>query len=708
MHRLGDILTFYSYKGGVGRSMGLVNIAVLLAKWKRKVLIIDWDLEAPGIESYFRKHVDLSNMRAQTPGVVDLVQSLATGELIDWHDCLIPVRLENSNLFDLQFELKIISAGRNDDRYISRVQHTDWEELFKSKDLGSHLETLRNAWKEEFDFVLIDSRTGITDLGGICTIHLPDVLAIWFTTNETNVQGAKHVAEQARIAQDQLPFDRNPLLILPVPSRDESRTEFERATEWQKRFAKEFGSFYREWLPKDIEPTEAVEKLRIPYVPYWSFEEGLPVAEEDPSGLGKAYEVLARLLFFKLSWKDVEQNPEQSIEYLRRAAEVDLDRYGPELASGLFDRALDLWKEELKDEATETTREAVETWEKLAIKDLGSYGLQLARAKKFLSELLQDSDEQEAIIQAKGAVDLYLKVYQKEPTRVREEVATSLVELSDRIHNKESEVAIETLIKAIEIQRTLVRSNPRFEVELARTHHDLANWYIEDRQFVKGLDSIQESVSLYRSLASTTRDRFDPDFAESLVTLSECLLETGDLKAAVMSGHEAVEIYKRLVARNPRQYEAGLVKTFNALLDILSRADTSIGPEGVTSIEEAVVFFRMLAEKDPKRYEFELAKTLNMLPEALLKEGRTDEALVAQKEAVEILRRLGENNPNRYESEVGQSLLSLSRLLFTHGDNSESQAIAREAVKIFEKLAKGKPAGYKEDLEEAMRLSGQD
>jgi len=708
MHRLGDILTFYSYKGGVGRSMGLANVAVLLAKWKRKVLIIDWDLEAPGIESYFRKHVDLSNTRAQTPGVIDLVQSLATGQIIDWHDCLIPVRLGNKNLFELQFELKIISAGRNDESYISRVQHTDWEDLFKSKDLGSYLETLRNAWKEEFDFVLIDSRTGITDIGGICTIHLPDVLAIWFTTNETNVGGAKHVAEQARTAQDQLPFDRNPLLILPVPSRDESRTEVEKAAEWHKRFAKEFGFFYREWLPKDIQPIEAVEKLRIPHIPYWSFGEGLPVAEEDPSGLGEAYEVLARLLFFKLSWKDVEQNPEQSIEYLKRAAEIDIDRYGPELASSLFDRALALWKEELRDETTETAREAVETWEKLAVKDLSLYGLPLARAKKFLSELLQDSDEQETIIQARDAVDLYLELYQKEPTRVREEVATSLVELSDRIHAKEPEVGIETLTKAIEIQRNLVRTNPRFEVELARTLHDLANWYIEDKQFGIGLDSIQESVSLYGRLASTNGDRFDPDFAESLVTLSECLLETGDLKSAVTSGHEAVEIYKRLAARNPRQYEAGLVKTFNALLDILSRVDTSIGPEGVTSIEEAVVFFRMLAEKDPRRYEFELAKTLNMLPEALIKEGRNEEALVAQKEAVEILRRLGENNPTRYESEVAQSLLSLSRLLFTQGDNSEAQAIAREAVKIFEQLAKDKPTGYKEDLEEAIRLSGQE
>ena len=57
----GRIITFYSYKGGTGRSMALANIAFLLARGlagdpaqtatrARRVLMIDWDLEAPGLE----------------------------------------------------------------------------------------------------------------------------------------------------------------------------------------------------------------------------------------------------------------------------------------------------------------------------------------------------------------------------------------------------------------------------------------------------------------------------------------------------------------------------------------------------------------------------------------------------------------------------------------------------------------------------------
>ena len=47
------IYTFYSYKGGVGRSMALANVAECFYLQGLKVLMIDWDLEAPGLEAFF-------------------------------------------------------------------------------------------------------------------------------------------------------------------------------------------------------------------------------------------------------------------------------------------------------------------------------------------------------------------------------------------------------------------------------------------------------------------------------------------------------------------------------------------------------------------------------------------------------------------------------------------------------------------------------
>lgn len=45
--RDGRIVTFYSYKGGTGRTMALANTAWILAANGKRVLAVDWDLEAP-------------------------------------------------------------------------------------------------------------------------------------------------------------------------------------------------------------------------------------------------------------------------------------------------------------------------------------------------------------------------------------------------------------------------------------------------------------------------------------------------------------------------------------------------------------------------------------------------------------------------------------------------------------------------------------
>jgi hypothetical protein len=51
------IITFYSYKGGVGRTMALVNTAHVLARDGWRVLMVDFDLEAPGMTHFFAELV---------------------------------------------------------------------------------------------------------------------------------------------------------------------------------------------------------------------------------------------------------------------------------------------------------------------------------------------------------------------------------------------------------------------------------------------------------------------------------------------------------------------------------------------------------------------------------------------------------------------------------------------------------------------------
>ena len=114
---------------------------------------------------------------------------------------------------------------------------------------------------------------------------------------------------------------------MPVPSRDESRTEYERAETWKKIFANKFNTFYRDWLPNEITVEEAIDTLKIPYIPYWSFGERLPVIREsspEPGSISGSYEVLARLLVKRLDW--VSALKEVSLPPVPRRSTHSLDQ----------------------------------------------------------------------------------------------------------------------------------------------------------------------------------------------------------------------------------------------------------------------------------------------------------------------------------------------------------------------------------------------
>src|SRR5262245_31522098 len=74
----GRFITFYSYKGGTGRSMAVANIAWILASNRRRVLVIDWDLEAPGLHRYFHPFLEDKELYS-SPGIIDYFVDFAMG-----------------------------------------------------------------------------------------------------------------------------------------------------------------------------------------------------------------------------------------------------------------------------------------------------------------------------------------------------------------------------------------------------------------------------------------------------------------------------------------------------------------------------------------------------------------------------------------------------------------------------------------------------
>lgn len=185
------VVTFYSFKGGVGRSMALVNIAVELVQRGRRVLMVDFDLEAPGLDTF-----DFPHAEAATPGVADYVTAyLATGEAPGVDDYI-------SKLYETEDgsgRLWLMPSG-SPDGYARQFASIDWNDLYERHDGYLMFEDMKAQWTRSIDpdYVLIDSRTGHTDVGGICTRHLPDAVVVLFFPNAQNLRGLTHVVSNIK------------------------------------------------------------------------------------------------------------------------------------------------------------------------------------------------------------------------------------------------------------------------------------------------------------------------------------------------------------------------------------------------------------------------------------------------------------------------------------------------------------------------------
>ncbi|MDE0307374.1 MAG: ParA family protein [Albidovulum sp.] len=190
------ITTFYSFKGGVGRTMALVNTAVTLALRGRRVLVVDFDVEAPGLDTF-----DVLRPREEVPGIINFVaEYLNSGkapEVADYiGDC--------PNIGQEGGKLWIMPSGISE-TYAATLGQIDWVDLYERRDGYVLFEDLRKQWSHALqpDYVLIDSRTGHTDSSGICTRQLPDAVVILFFPNEQNLRGLTQVVDDIRAEADE-------------------------------------------------------------------------------------------------------------------------------------------------------------------------------------------------------------------------------------------------------------------------------------------------------------------------------------------------------------------------------------------------------------------------------------------------------------------------------------------------------------------------
>jgi cell division protein FtsB len=292
------IATFYSFKGGVGRSMALVNVAEFLADAGYKVLACDWDLEAPGLERYFCENREEVLELLARPGVIDLLR--------DYKEAIAAPRSAKSSPTDRNPDefvsigkdglrvrspisyavkvdrasrrsggwIKLLTAGKRDGAsaagYTEAVRDFDWTEFYRDWAGAAYLDFFRAQMEAAADIILVDSRTGVTEAGGVCTHHLPDLVLLFSAANDQNVEGTRWMADILQKPELREMRGGRDLALLAIPSRIEISADVDSLPDFRRRFIAEFSRY----LPAELENLGSfIERAEIPYIARYSFRE---------------------------------------------------------------------------------------------------------------------------------------------------------------------------------------------------------------------------------------------------------------------------------------------------------------------------------------------------------------------------------------------------------------------------------------------------
>ena|SRR5215216_6717265 len=339
----GKTITFYSYKGGTGRTMALANAAVLLAreqsKDRRGILMIDWDLEAPGLHRFFRNQLKSITGGTSDPdakidkeeGLLDFFWQLkkATSKYnqkspqrqAEARELLESIKPESFVLrTDVAGDLSLLKAGRIDDDYSQKVNTFAWEDFYNRapwliRSFGERL-------AKQYRYILIDSRTGLTDVSGICTMLLPEILVFVFTPNRQSIEGGLSVIRRAtnyRLKSS----DLRPLVVFPLASRVDPTREklmetwrYGDATGEIKGFEPQFEQLFKSiYQLEQCSLKEYFNEIQIQHTPDYAYGESIAVEAEGSGArlsLKRSYVTFVdRLINSPSPWQKEQPTPKQ-------------------------------------------------------------------------------------------------------------------------------------------------------------------------------------------------------------------------------------------------------------------------------------------------------------------------------------------------------------------------------------------------------------
>jgi MinD-like ATPase involved in chromosome partitioning or flagellar assembly len=186
-------IVFFGLKGGVGRSTAMSMAAYHLARSGKRVLLIDFDLESPGLSGLLLPPERLTDF-----GMVDwfIEDAVGQGETILNNMISVSPLSEHT-----QGEIRVAAAmGLNESFYLAKLSR-----VFADVSLQNRVERFSQRANrlvaaleahEEPDVVLIDSRAGLHDLAAVSIVGLATVALLFAVDSAQTWQGYRLLFSQ--------------------------------------------------------------------------------------------------------------------------------------------------------------------------------------------------------------------------------------------------------------------------------------------------------------------------------------------------------------------------------------------------------------------------------------------------------------------------------------------------------------------------------
>lgn len=262
------VTSFYSFKGGVGRTTAAVLTALLLAREGKKVLLIDFDVEAPGLASIFANQEDDTEHLLGVKGFIDFwvdyeanKRDLNKISIDDYYFTKTDQILVGNNGGELVVVPAIATNSENALSYIPKLSKANIKYGFGKEYVPDiFLKTLEE--KINPDYIFIDTRTGINNVGGLVFNRYAQNIFLFFYGNQQNMFGLESILPELQELDE-----RNVKYYLvnsPVP-KNETDKETEVEYYLEKSYELFCANIYDEPFPAPFDETQGHYPINIHY-----------------------------------------------------------------------------------------------------------------------------------------------------------------------------------------------------------------------------------------------------------------------------------------------------------------------------------------------------------------------------------------------------------------------------------------------------------